>query len=178
MLKNYFLHITLLQNLTKVLTFPRRPQLSLLHLHSIENQDQLEREDFPTELTGCSFIIRMHFRQLSNCIFRSSSMHDLARVRMDNSEQPDGGVKWKDEQPKLPNIGMPGLGTNGRTLSTKSLHMLGGAGDSMMWNNGGMWGQPPPGMNFGMQAGQGFHPMMGGWGPVPGMMAGQMGAMR
>ena len=100
---------------------------------------------------------------------------------MENAEQSDGGVKWKDEQ-KLPNIGMPGIGTNGRTLSTKSLHMLGGGGDNMMWNNTGMWPQgmapaPGAGMNFGMQPGQGFHPMMGGWGPMPGMM-GQMGTMR
>merc|ERR1719270_1292904 len=47
--------------------------------------------------------------RFSNRVNRSSSLHDLARARLDSSEQPDGGVKWKDEQ-KLPNIGMPGLG--------------------------------------------------------------------
>ena len=54
---------------------------------------------------------------------------------------------------------------------------MGGAGDNMMWNNNGMW-TPGPGMNFGLQPGQGFHPMMGGWGPVPPGMMGQMGPMR
>ena len=111
-------------------------------------------------------------------IHRSSSMHDLARVKMESSDGADGGVKWKDEQ-KLPNIGMPGLGVNGRTLSTKSLHMLGGGGqENMMWNTGGVWPATAPGMNFGLAPGQGFHPMLGGWGPVPGVVPGQLGAMR
>ena len=57
---------------------------------------------------------------------------------------------------------------------------MGGAGlpDAGMMRFGGMWpGQP--GAHPGMQ-GLGLHPMMGGWGPVPGppMMAGQMGTMR
>ena len=79
--------------------------------------------------------------RFSNRVNRSSSLHDLARARLDSSaDQSDGGVKWKDEQ-KLPNIEMPGIGTNGRALSTKSLHMLGGGADNMMWNNGGMWSQ-------------------------------------
>ena len=41
---------------------------------------------------------------------RSSSLHDLARARMEpTASEQDGGVRWSDEQ-KLPNIGMPGLG--------------------------------------------------------------------
>ena len=60
---------------------------------------------------------------------------------------------------------------------------MGGAGagsEAAMMGFGGMWPQAGAG-HPGMQGfGQGFHPMMGGWGPVPGhhMMAGQMGAMR
>ena len=81
---------------------------------------------------------------------------------------------------------MPGLGANGRTLSSKSLHMMGmgGAGpasEAAMMGFGGMWPAQAGAGHPGMQGfGQGFHPMMGGWGPVPGhpMMAGQMGAMR
>ena len=42
---------------------------------------------------------------------RSSSLHDLARARMEpTASEQDGGVRWSDEQTKLPNIGMPGLG--------------------------------------------------------------------
>ena len=114
---------------------------------------------------------------------RSSSLHDLARARPESApEQPDlAGVKWKDEQ-RLPNIGMPGLGTHGRTLSSKSLAVM--PGENVMWNNGGIWPghhamNGMNGMNFGLQPQQAtaFHPMMGGWAPVPGMM-GQVGAMR
>ena len=124
--------------------------------------------------------------RFSNRVNRSSSLHDLARARLDSSDQADGGVRWSDEQ-KLPNIGMPGLGANGRTLSSKSLHMMGMGGPGpaseagMMGFPGGMWPAQAGAGHPGMQGfGQGFHPMMGGWGPVPGhpMMAGQMGGMR
>ena len=104
-------------------------------------------------------------------------MHDLARARLDSSADQGEGVKWKDEQ-RLPNIGMPGIGANGRTLSSKSLAVM--PGENMMWNNGGVWGpHGMNGMNFGLQPQQAtaFHPMMGSWAPVPGMM-GQLGAMR
>merc|ERR1719233_1226758 len=37
-----------------------------------------------------------------------------------------------------------------------------------MWNNQAMWGRGMGG--FGLQGQPPFHPMMGGWGPVPGMM--------
>lgn len=72
---------------------------------------------------------------------------------------------------------MPGIGTNGRTLSSKSLAMM--PGENIMWNNGGVWPGPHAinGMNFGLQQQAQFQPMMGGWAPVPGMM-GQVGAMR
>ena len=118
--------------------------------------------------------------RFSNRVNRSSSLHDLARARLDPAaDQTDlSGVKWKDEQ-RLPNIGMPGIGTNGRTLSSKSLSVM--PGENMMWNNGGVWGPHAiNGMNFGLQPQQAtafHHPMMGGWAPVPGMM-GQVGAMR
>ena len=134
--------------------------------------------------------------RFSHRVNRSSSMHDLARARLEPAtDQTDlSGVKWKDEQ-RLPNIGMPGIGTNGRTLSSKSLAVM--PGENMMWNNGGLQGGlhggvhgavpggvqggvwPPGmnGMNFGLQPQQAFHPMMGSWAPVPGMM-GQLGAMR
>ena len=124
--------------------------------------------------------------RFSNRVNRSSSLHDLARARLDSSDQADGGVRWSDEQ-KLPNIGMPGLGANGRTLSSKSLHMMGMGGPGpaseagMMGFPGGMWPAQAGAGHPGMQGfGQGFHPMMGGWGPVPGhpMMSGQMGGMR
>ena len=133
--------------------------------------------------------------RFSNRVNRSSSLHDLARARLDPAaDQTDlSGVKWKDEQSqRLPNIGMPGIGTNGRTLSSKSLAVM--PGENMMWNNGGLQaglqgglqggvqgGVWPAagmnGMNFGLQPQQAFHPMMGSWAPVPGMM-GQLGAMR
>ena len=134
--------------------------------------------------------------RFSNRVNRSSSLHDLARTRLDPAaDQTDlSGVKWKDEQSqRLPNIGMPGIGTNGRTLSSKSLAVM--PGENMMWNNGGLqaglqaglqggvqggvWPAAAGmnGMNFGLQPQQAFHPMMGSWAPVPGMM-GQLGAMR
>ena len=81
-----------------------------------------------------------------------------------NTSDQSEGVKWKDEQSN-PTINMP-PGMNGRTTSTKSLHVM--PGDSMMWNNQAMWGGGMGG--FGMQGQAPFHPMMGGWGPVPGMM--------
>ena len=130
--------------------------------------------------------------RFSNRVNRSSSLHDLARARLDPAaDQADlSGVKWKDEQ-RLPNIGLPGIGTNGRTLSSKSLAVM--PGENMMWNNGGLqaglhggvqagvqggvWPPGMNGMNFGLQPQQAFHPMMGSWAPVPGMM-GQLGAMR
>ena len=128
--------------------------------------------------------------RFSHRVNRSSSLHDLARARLEPAtDQTDlSGVKWKDEQSqRLPNIGMPGIGTNGRTLSSKSLAVM--PGENMMWNNaglhggvqggvqGGVWPAGMNGMNFGLQPQQAFHPMMGSWAPVPGMM-GQLGAMR
>ena len=126
--------------------------------------------------------------RFSNRVNRSSSLHDLARTRLDPAaDQTDlSGVKWKDEQSqRLPNIGMPGIGTNGRTLSSKSLAVM--PGENMMWNNGGLqaglqggvqggvWpaGGGMNGMNFGLQPQQAFHPMMGSWAPVPGMITQQ-----
>jgi len=101
--------------------------------------------------------------RFANRVNRSSSLHDLARARQDPSGfDQNEGVKWKDEQ-GMPNL--PGVGMNGRTTSTKSLHVM--PGDSMMWNNNAMWAG---GLGFGVQGQQPFHPMMGGWGPMPNMM--------
>ena len=107
--------------------------------------------------------------RFSNRVNRSSSLHDLARARIDpNTTDQTDGVKWKDKQNAHNiNMNMPGVGMNGRTTSTKSLHVM--PGENMMWNNNHMWGR---GMGFGMQGQQPFHPMMSGWGPVPGMMGG------
>ena len=92
--------------------------------------------------------------RFSNRVNRSSSLHDLARTRLDPAaDQTDlSGVKWKDEQSqRLPNIGMPGIGTNGRTLSSKSLAVM--PGENMMWNNGGLQAGLQAGLQGGVQGG-------------------------
>ena len=90
--------------------------------------------------------------RFSNRVNRSSSMHDLARARLEPAaDQSDlAGVKWKDEQ-RLPNIGMPGIGSNGRTLSSKSLAVM--PGENIMWNNGGLQGGLQGGHQGGLQGG-------------------------
>ena len=56
---------------------------------------------------------------------RSSSLHDLARARLEpTASEQDGGVRWSDEQTKLPNIGMPGLGTQVELSTTEVLQCL------------------------------------------------------
>ena len=88
-----------------------------------------------------------------------------------NQDSSSDGVKWKDEVNQTQST--PGVQ---RTISTKSLHMIGAAGGGgggpqggppegpMVWNQN-MWpGYPPHGFQ-----GQGFPPMMPGWGQLPGL---------
>ena len=94
---------------------------------------------------------------------RSSSLHDLARSRLEPSDGE--GVRWQDEEART----LAGL--QARTASTKSLHML-GAGM-------GPWGQVPPGAvpMWPPGAMQPFHPLLGGWPGGLGMVPGAQAAM-
>ena len=98
--------------------------MNQLHPLSIGKQDQPERADFQTESIGMRDKRFFDTKLFTVYCLRSSSLHDLARARLEpTASEQDGGVRWSDEQTKLPNIGMPGLGTQVE-LSTNHSEVL------------------------------------------------------